>query len=253
MPGFQFRNDFASTDPVICHPDNLQIGEMIVDLGTASTWNPRPAWHAQKCARFDHCGPLLIHALEELAPANSLAALVIDLPEPPSKTEAAILQTARSAAAQLIAGLGRTSPDSLSEMENAIPTRRWSTHLCIPQHTLLESGITGLAGLGIGATPAGDDWLVGGMLALWSRLPDAEAKSLGERIAETAAPRTTPLSAAWLYAAARGECHEDWHALLDSIHTGDEAAIQAATATLIRHGHTSGADALTGFFMILTL
>jgi hypothetical protein len=118
--------------------------------------------------------------------------------------------------------------------------------------TILAQGVTRLAGLGTGVTPAGDDWLVGGTLAIWAVRPETEAESVGAHIAGTARPRTTPLSAAWLDAAARGECHEDWHALLDSVRSGDGQAVRAAAAAIIRHGHTSGADALAGFVMVLT-
>jgi DNA-binding LacI/PurR family transcriptional regulator len=47
--------------------------------------------------------------------------------------------------------------------------------------------------------------------------------------------------------------HEHWHDLLNSIRSDDEKAVWSAAVALIRHGHTSGADALAGFMMALTL
>jgi hypothetical protein len=239
VPPLRFPDHITPDDPVICSPDSVKIGKISVDLDGASIWNPRPAWHDQARDRLCHYRLLLIRALQDLAPVNSLAALIVDLPGSPSETDAAILQTARAVSSELIAGL----------QTNATGTARSGTTII---DSCFQEGVAKLAGLGIGATPAGDDWLVGGTLAFWSMLPDTEAKSLGALIARIAAPRTTPLSAAWLCAAARGECHEHWHALLGSIQADDEGAARAAAAALIRHGHTSGADALAGFAMVLT-
>lgn len=233
-PPLRFSDHITPTDPVFCCPDSVKIGKISVDLDTATIWNPRPAWDSQIRERLYHHRPLLIRALIEFAPPNSLAALIVDLPGGVSETDAAILQTARTAAAELIAGL----------QANALTFD--SSAACF------QEGAAQLAGLGIGVTPAGDDWLVGGLLALRSMLPETRADSIGTLIARAAAPRTTPLSAAWLGAAARGECHEHWHALLEGIQADDEGAVGAAAAALIRHGHTSGADALAGFVMVLT-
>jgi hypothetical protein len=115
--------------------------------------------------------------------------------------------------------------------------------------TLCLEGVTGLAGLGGGLTPAGDDWLVGCMLAMWAI--SARHTISPTAIAQAAAPRTTPLSAAWLRAAAQGECGEPWHLLFDSLVKGREPAIRQAAEAVIHQGHTSGADALAGFLSLL--
>jgi hypothetical protein len=285
VPPLRFPDHITPDDPVICRPDSVKIGRISVDLDTASIWNPRPAWDDQTRDRLYHYRSLLIRALRDLAPANSLAALIVDLPGSLSETDAAILQTARAASSELIAGLQTNALDVNSGTAHAAHSATTiigssifrvcsriimmllanSTSVCRrgvfqytptktiwPTISIFQEGVSKLAGLGIGATPAGDDWLVGGTLAFWSMLPDTEAESIGALIAGIAAPRTTQLSAAWLYAAARGECHEHWHALLRSIQADDEGAAWAAAAALIRHGHTSGADALAGFVMVLT-
>jgi hypothetical protein len=102
-----------------------------------------------------------------------------------------------------------------------------------------------LAGLGGGLTPAGDDLLCGAMLAAWLAHPDPAGFCRG--VVETAVPRTTMLSAAFLHAAGRGECGAAWHRLLAALAAGADDEIAAATAAVLAHGATSGADALTGF------
>jgi hypothetical protein len=239
VPPLQFPDYITPDDPVVCRPDNVKIGGLSVDLDRPSIWNPRPRWDNLPQDRLYHYRSLLIGALQDRAPANSLAALIVDRPGSLPETDAATLQTARAASSELIAGLRINAPGTAHSGTTITDSS-------------FQEGVAKLAGLGKGVTPAGDDWLVGGMLAFWSILPDTEAKSLGALIVGIAAPRTTPLSAAWLCAAARGECHEHWHALLGSIQADDEGAAWAAAAALIRHGHTSGADALTGFVTVLS-
>lgn len=93
-----------------------------------------------------------------------------------------------------------------------------------------------LAGCGQGLTPTGDDVLIGVLYALWVWQPDADWMQL---IAESAAPRTTTLSAAFLRAAAAGEATWPWHRLV----AGDPGAVADILAT----GHTSGAETWAGF------
>jgi len=107
----------------------------------------------------------------------------------------------------------------------------------------------GLAGLGGGLTPAGDDFLAGTMLRAWLTQPTPRA--LCRALVTVAVPRTTTLSASFLRAAARGECSAPWHALLaamgDEPNSVVEAKITAAVQKILSHGATSGADSLTGF------
>ncbi len=100
-----------------------------------------------------------------------------------------------------------------------------------------------LAGLGIGLTPAGDDFILGAVLAAWIIHPPEIASVLAEQITNTAAPLTTSLSAAWLRSAGKGEAGILWHNFFDALSSGNLSAIQ-----LLSIGHTSGADALAGFF-----
>lgn len=100
-----------------------------------------------------------------------------------------------------------------------------------------------LAGLGSGLTPAGDDYLVGVMAALWL----TGQKALLPRLAKVAADKTTALSAAFLNAAGRGEFIEPWHALVLALFRGEAESFSQALERVARFGASSGRDALAGF------
>lgn len=108
--------------------------------------------------------------------------------------------------------------------------------ICGENSTLVYEAALGLAGRGQGLTPTGDDLLLGVLYALWIWRPDDRWFSL---IADTAAPRTTTLSAAFLRAAAAGEASAPWHRLA----AGDMDAVAAILTT----GHHSGAETWTAF------
>jgi hypothetical protein len=113
------------------------------------------------------------------------------------------------------------------------------------RHDSLLEGVKLLAGLGPGGTPAGDDFLVGVMAAIWLLGDEAQAPA----IAETAAPRTSALSAAFLRAAGRGELIAPWHALLAALSAGDVVEVEKAAMQVESFGASSGADALDGFIL----
>ena len=101
---------------------------------------------------------------------------------------------------------------------------------------LCRGAVRQLAGRGPGLTPAGDDYVLGALYALWVWQP---ASPLIQLLVNLAAPRTTTLSAAFLRAAARGEATWHWHALA-------QGAPNAAAA-ICRVGASSGAAMWRGF------
>jgi len=102
-----------------------------------------------------------------------------------------------------------------------------------------------LAGLGIGLTPSGDDFITGALYAAWIIHPFEVVSHLAGEITETTALLTTSLSAAWLKSAGKGEAGVLWHKFFDAlISDGD---LQLPIAALLAVGETSGADALAGF------
>ena len=104
-----------------------------------------------------------------------------------------------------------------------------------------------LAGLGIGLTPAGDDFILGAVLATWIIHPPEVARFLTKEITDIAAPLTTSLSAAWLRSAGKGETGFLWHQFFDALMLMDVVQIHAAIDQILLVGETSGADALAGF------
>ena len=120
----------------------------------------------------------------------------------------------------------------------------------------IERAARGLAGLGPGLTPSGDDTLGGfiGVLALAESPPDIDAmanKRLAETIADAARPRSTLLSATLLAHAARGEVAEQVGELLVALTQPQEAdamVLQAAERVLA-FGASSGGDTLLGLLL----
>jgi len=159
--------------------------------------------------------------------------------------------------------------DSIADLPIHLPARSLpvglSTHHSLfPIHLLpsLSSSLTHadlptakqtaskLAGLGPGLTPSGDDILMGALYAAWIIHPPEVASVLGSEVAETASALTTSLSAAWLRSAGRGEAGHLWHQLFDAMLTGEN--IPSKINNILAVGHTSGADALTGFMGVWT-
>ncbi len=114
----------------------------------------------------------------------------------------------------------------------------------------IQRAAAGLAGLGSGLTPSGDDVLVGVMVAL-TALPDRSTSDLRDVIRRAVAGRTTQISKAYLDAAARGEASEAWQRLLAALAATSSADVIAAGRRVLAFGETSGADMLTGFLLTM--
>lgn len=116
----------------------------------------------------------------------------------------------------------------------------------------IQNGVEQLAGLGRGLTPAGDDLLLGVMYGLWATQPVAHCQPLIDLIVDTAVPRTTSLSAAWLKAAGRREAVAVWHEFGKRLSV-DGARWQKSVGQILQTGHSSGADALRGFTAVVKM
>ena len=199
--------------------NSLQFERFTIDLAQATAWDPA-----------------LPQAGTSISPEawNCLREHVrqMDLPDAPDQTDldAAVTERTQQAADHLLAGLhnARTSD--------------------------IVRGTELLAGLGVGLTPAGDDFLLGFMARIWLEPtllpPDWTASDLCQRIAQTAGPRTTCLSRTWLDYAARGQFAEPWHDLVAALALFDQSSIYHATNRILNTGATSGRDALTGCLLV---
>jgi len=150
-----------------------------------------------------------------------------------------------AAPASWLAGQGTISSHSQPVIQAAFESLRagWQGDLA-----QLQDGAARLAGLGNGLTPAGDDFLIGVML--WAWLAHPTPQSFCGAIVESAAPRTMTLSAAFLRAAARGECDAAWHQLLAALATATNDELASVIERVLAHGATSGADTLAGFLWV---
>jgi hypothetical protein len=201
--------------------ERLQVEGLEVDLSQAKIWEPRPDWPALRPRRrLVRARLASLQALaSQHAPAGSFLVL-LTRSSPGGRCEEATAASARLAADALESG--------------------WRGN-----RGRLEEGVARLAGLGAGLTPGGDDFLCGAMLGAWIAHPTPAP--LCHTIARLAAPRTTTLSHALLWAAAQGECSAAWHDLLEGLVQGDDARIARGLQQMLDHGATSGADALAGF------
>lgn len=196
----------------------FHIGQLTLSLNGNRLWTAQPDWNAVKQAKIDLS--VIKNILKRHAPQDSIARLTLDLPSSmPEKVIAASIQ-----------GLDLI-------------------HQGIAQSTLesIQQGAKKLAGLGVGLTPAGDDYLVGVMHGVWARMKDTETRKICQAIIDSSVDRTTTLSKAWLQAAAEGEAGEVWHAFLDALIKGSNDDIADCVMRILPTGHTSGADALAGF------
>lgn len=198
---------------------SLWVGTLQIALQQAIIWQPDlPALH--------HPFHQATHLLHELAHHSPPSAL--------HRGAAALVQRAQQGIALLQSGLTQGDEDKVG------------------------AGVTRLAGLGPGLTPAGDDFLVGLLAALHAcRLhapaTQPEINNCCRLIAQTAAPHTTRLSAQWLHHAGQGHFGEAWHHLIDALNRNESAAITATAHRILTTGATSGIDAMSGFLFGVSL
>lgn len=210
---YSFARRITMDTPVTVADHAITLGSLTVDTTRAALWPPRPAWEtlrAQRTAR-----PAYLPRLETRLSTHLVA----------------------------------------HDVDVGADGRHW---LCEAAAPLLQAlvaqdlgacrvNVRRLAGLGGGLTPAGDDFIMGALYGLWGTQPPARARRWAQTMVDTAVPRTTTLSAAWLRAAAGGEAGAAWHALVDGMIDGDAPRVDAALDRILATGHTSGADALAGF------
>ena len=214
--------------------DSLVFRDLRVQLESAQVWQPRPAWEALRASgslprRLDELAALLASQAPPGSLADGLNAMLGDR----------VLENAEQG------DLGRMA------LARAVKAGRKLIRGLVAADLTTASAAAGeLAGLGAGLTPAGDDFLVGAMLALWSGADSSQVRRACQTLLDAAGPKTNRLSRAWMRAAADGEAAEAWHGLVRAVIQGEAKAVRRAGQQIIRQGHTSGADALTGYVVI---
>ena len=255
---------------VAVHRAMVDVGDLRIDTSTAREWNPRPRWEDAHRALLPDLTDTLLQWLRARAPSDSLAHALfkgLDFGKRPylhsdSRLQPEIASQKALAMTRAIEPAKASIPD-IAKLQTGPGNRR-----AVVQSSVIEAargpiaslqagiargnlalcclGACGLAGLGAGLTPAGDDFLLGAMVAIWSTHSRSEAAALAGSISEEAVWRTTSLSAAWLRSAARGEVAAPWHDLLDGMTAHSRERMLAAAERILDMGHTSGADALAG-------
>lgn len=211
-------------DPAHADADRLVVGDLTVRLDSAAIWEPCPDWPRLRATRERIAlGFRALDTWPSSADWGGLAHITgADQYAAGEPTFMSRLARGKEAYSRLIAeGLGEGKRVSLVE------------------------GTRLLAGLGPGGTPAGDDFLVGVMAAIWLLADEAVPPIM----ADTAAPRTAAVSAAFLRAAGRGEFIASWHTLLEVLAAGDTDRVEKAAKRVESFGASSGADALDGFIL----
>jgi Protein of unknown function (DUF2877) len=154
----------------------------------------------------------------------------------------------------------RTARAALAEDGRSLPLARVAAHRVTKLTTATraldaktaQQAICGLVGLGEGATPAADDFLVGFLAGLWACAAGNEPRtaflaSVAASVMQ-AAPQTGTVSRAYLEAAAEGEVSERLYDLARRVSAGSSAdAIRRVSAAALAVGHSSGACGLKGF------
>jgi len=113
-----------------------------------------------------------------------------------------------------------------------------------------------LLGFGSGLTPSGDDLAIGLLLTLnrWGEtfVPGIELQGLNRSVVQSAAQKTSALSANLIECAVNGEADERLINALDGIMTGIPDS-EACARLLLSWGNSSGSDTLTGIALTLSL
>lgn len=161
----------------------------------------------------------------------------------------------------LLAALDRRAAGEEVERIDRLLTS-FRTTLCGNQRLVDQKSIpeplVDLIGLGPGATPSGDDILVGALLVLRcisDPVMSTRVRRLCDRLTSAAIGETTRPSAALLEQAARGRAAapaiECVHGLTASGKHGE--CTHATVRRLLGTGHTSGADSLAGMLLVTTV
>jgi hypothetical protein len=222
--------------PAWLEAGRLLIGRLEVVLDSPAVWEPRPDWHRlRSCREAVKTRLCLLRALALRQAAEG--SLLVPF------FEADVRRDSHGTSIEALVATALEAAESLREgwLGNPIP---------------LQRGASRLAGLGGGLTPAGDDFLCGVML--WAWLVHPSPPSFCQPLLETAAGRTTALSAAFLRAAARGECSAAWHRLLAALarwrleRPAADASepLERSVREVLSFGSTSGGDTLAGFLWV---
>lgn len=220
--GFAFADHVTAGRPVGCRADVLRVagGELSIDLGTAEVWR----------GDMPSEGDALTSAEVALAWLAAWRALRRDR----RRLDRGSLESIGGAVDREGVRLARAARD---------------LHAGAAARALDR-----LIGCGPGLTPSGDDLIVGLLAGLWSTTGrDPARRAFRDDLCAavlTAAAATGDLSRAYLVHAGRGRFAEPLTTLARRIADGaGRDAIERATRSALRVGHTSGGDGVFGLLL----
>lgn len=203
-------------------------GRRIVDLGEATPWRPRvPRLGGDAASR-------------RAATRELLTALVEGGHGPTRRSLAGL-----SESGSLDGRIERTMRFRVEYLVEALELREVDPAF---------EALTGLLGLGLGLTPAGDD-LVAGVVAAAAWMapyrPFAAALSgmACGKLEASVAGRTGAISVRLLHHAVRGELYEPAMRLGEQAMAGDPAGVRASAAELLAIGGSSGSETAAGILL----
>ncbi len=200
--------------------------DLVVNLSRAALWNGTVAAASPGLCGAQGQGTLreLCETLREHAPDQGFAPALFCSGNPRSALERA-----------LAARIGQTLPI----LAHATETKDAAE---------VVSALSALVGLGAGLTPAGDDFIVGYLAALWSRsYREPGITSLLRALAVTGGElslHTNAISRQMLLDALQGHFAERLTEVVRCV--GDGGGVAGASLRALKVGHSSGADALCG-------
>jgi len=211
---------------VACDGTALRVpgASMVVFLAGAHSWSPAmPVIDGLTVAGRTERAERALQLAADQAPRVGLGPLLVGIGDPRAS----------------VGSLGRAAARSLAEVVHALQQGS-------PERAVAAA--VPLIGLGPGATPSGDDLLVGfaaGLAVTDHRL----ARVFSAGVARDARGLTTSVAESYLVYAGRLEFSERVHAAALAVLIGPEAGLRAAMTTALVWGASSGADLMVGLLV----
>ena len=209
--------------PVVVGKNSLTVNTTTIDFSEATLWSARVDWDYPKDCPHQfqkNIGDLYL-TVQNNASGGSLSSILHSTRDNMGYVYARVTDSAQQLYSGIVSG----------DMQK------------------IYLGAANMAGLGVGLTPSGDDFLMGVMYALWAMFDQKDAARWSRKIAEAASSRTNMLSGAMLQESANGYASEHWHVLVDVLCKENVTDVTRVSMDILSLGHTSGADALTGFLL----
>jgi hypothetical protein len=197
---------------------------LVIFLAGAASWSPvMPVVHGLTVARRSERAERALQHAADHAPRVGLGPLLVGIADDRATVDS----------------LGRAAARSLAEVVEALGQRhlRRAVAAAFP-----------LIGLGPGATPSGDDLLVGFAAGL-AATEHPLARPFASAVAREAGGLTTSVAETYLVYAGRLEFSERVHAAALAVLSGPDTELQAAVITALAWGASSGADLMLGLLV----